>query len=376
MALLGARAAVDLVTPTGIDGNKIYEFETLKTEETPLEIIQKMAIGVGTANEELVSLYGSMILFTEEITTTLRQGETSRSMTPYATEYREPDPIRSNEIGSMLPLLDYDDAIGWTTKSLKNRTKDATNYDVELVTERWINRFGYEIYRRMLYNTEYLIGAAGYDVPWAIGTGTNVDYIPPQWRGNVFGTSHSHFNVYNTAAPKTFADVFEGAADDLTEHGLTGQLITLCNEDDARDTIRLLDNFVPLVPPTIARVGNTDASPIYQAAGEFKGVPGTQFGWYNTFKGLMALYSDNRMPAGYTFTYQAGSARRPLAIRQEAKDFFGLIPDVRFTNSVSTPKISGVVLEGSFGVGVNDRLNGVASYLATGVTEWANPTIT
>src|SRR3990172_2109825 len=150
--VLGVRAAVDLAVPTGVDGGEIFRFN-MRTKRTAEEVVRDAATAVGAANQEIVNQYGALFTITDSQYGFTRQGETTRSMTPKAGEYSDNDPIRSDVLGSMLPLGYFQDVLGWTKAYLMDAHDMQLNADIAFLTERWINRFDYQIFKRMLTNT-------------------------------------------------------------------------------------------------------------------------------------------------------------------------------------------------------------------------------
>ena len=377
MAYLGVGAAVDLVTPTGVDGAEIFKFKVLREgKKTALELLQQVAAIIGTVNEGLINRYGSLMTITDEMYGMYRQGESTRSMTPPATEFTEADAVRSDWIGHMLPLKMYEDALGWSKMYLLNANSSQIRNDMDLIAERWQNRFDYEFITRILTDTEEPIGSNGYSVGWAIGSGMNVNYIPPQWRENVFDDTHTHYIVKDSSNGDTFEDLLETMVEEHRHHGHSGRLYALVSEDDL-DTIAALPRFVELVPSELSVVGSsTNVS--YYTRGEFEGVPGELFGFYKSKRGLVELYYHGRVPEGYAFMtkpYGRLNSRNGVAIRRHPSVPFGLRHDVVITRSIN-PTLEKVKFDAMFGVGVNDRLNGVAGLIADGAESWVNPTIT
>lgn len=376
MSYLGVRAAVDLVTPTGLDAAKIFEFKVLRDGKlTAAQLIQQAAGIIGRVNEQLIANYGSLMSITDEMYGIYRQGENARSMTPQASEFTEADAVRSDWIGHMLPLNMYEDALGWSKMYLLNANRAQIKNDMDLISERWLNRFDYEFISRILSNTEEAIGTSGYSVGWAIGTGTNVNYIPPQWRGKVFDQNHTHF-VVKDSDNDDYDDLLEDMVEEHRHHGHTGRLYAMVSEDDL-DTIAALTNFVELVPSNVTVVGSGSAVSYY-TQGEFQGVPGELFGFYKSKRGLVEVYYHERVPTGYAFMTKPMGRLNPgngVAIRIHPSVPFGLKPDPELTNSVN-PTLKKVKFDAMFGIGVGDRLNGVAGMIAKGATSWVNPTIT
>ncbi len=379
MAVLGVRAAIDLVTPTGIDANEVFKMRVLRDGSISLgELLQQAAGIVGRANEAIMAKYGSLVTVTEEMFAIYRQGETSRLMTPTSSEFARRDPVFTTQVGHMLPLKDYRHALGWTEEYLRDASRAQIANDLQLIVEAWENRVDYEFVTRILTNTENPIGASGYDVGWAIGSGVNVPYIPPQWMGKVFDGTHSHY-VVKDAASASYKDLLSDMQLHLRHHGFSGRLYCLVSEADiAAIKTALGDDFVRIVPAEINITGGSSSAPIFTVTGQpFEGVPGEIFGMYLGDFGVVELRFHPRIPSGYAWmTKPFGNlnASNGVAIRRHPAVPFGLIPDPQVTNSI-VPRLQSIEFRATFGVGVNDRLNGVAGYIANGASSWVNPTI-
>lgn len=378
MAVLGPRAAIDWALPTGIDADEILKFQ-LRSGLSGAQVIGMAAGQIGAVNVDLVRQYGGILSMTEGQFAFARQGETSRSQTPLKAEFAIADAVRSDEIGGMLPIADYEDAVAWTPIYLRDARQSQIDADLQLIADRWRNRVEYDLLTRIFTNTENSIGDSGYDVPWAIGTGTNVDYIPPQYSSYVFSSSHSHFNYHNdTTEGVDWATALEAAALDLRHHGLSGPLQAFFGDSDL-DEVIALTNFVELNPTNIQIIAGNSSAPIYAATGELNGVPGELFGFYKSKKwGLIELYRWPRIPENYGFmtrSFGNNNPRNGLAVREHPVAGFGMRVDPQVTNSLM-PELDFVLFKATHGVGVNNRLNGVAMYLAAGAAAWANPSIT
>ncbi len=367
--VLGPRASIDLVTPVGVDGKKVFEFMVLRQQQTALELLQEAAAAVGAMNESLISEYGGLLTVTESLYSIARQGEGTRKMTPKKSEFTAPDPDRSDLIGHMLPLEKYFDALGWTRDYLVDASPAQTAADIQLLCEKLRNRFEFELFTRMFGTAENAIGTTGYDVPWVHGTGGNVDFVPPQYGPNLFDSTHDHFIGKNSSSGDTYDDVIEGQVATLREHGIKGRLALLVSDDDM-PTISALTNFIKLIPSQLNVVGGNSGSPIAYATGEYEGIPGELAGYYNSAKGLVEVYPHTRIPTGYSFMtkpYGVGNAANGLAIRVHPARGFGMALDPLVVN-VQNPRFERVDAETWFGVGVNDRLNGAPGLLVAGGT--------
>jgi len=379
MAVLGARALIDLAIPTGLDSGEILKFE-LQDGRTAQQVIAEAAAMIGNINEELSQDYGGLMRFTEDQFARYRQGEGSRSMTPRKVEFKRADGVRSDTIGHMLPLHDYEDAVEWTPLYLRRAYETQINADLQLISDRWRNRVDYEIITRALTNTENSIGDSGYDVPWAIGTGMNVNFIPPQVGATQFDSDHTHFVVVDSSGDDGYDDLIEDMMLDLRHHGIGGTLVALVAFDDVAEysTFSTSGEFVELNPAGLTVIAGSSSAPVRVTAGETDGIPGELFGyWKSKHYGVCELRSHDRVPSGYAFmtkSHGVKNARNGLAVRMEPGIGFGLRVSPQATSSIN-PELDFIKFEATHGVGVNDRINGVAGYIASAAESWVNPTI-
>lgn len=376
MAVLGARALIDLAIPTGIDGSKVLQFQ-LRDGRSAQQVIAEAAAMIGAVNEELMSGYGGLLYLTENFFSIYRQGKGSRTETPKKAEFVKADAIRSDVIGHMLPLFDYEDAVAWTPLYLRRAYSAQITADLQLIAERWRNRVAKEIWTRALTDTENAIdgSSSGYDVGWAIGTGTNVNYIPPQYGNNVFTSSHTHY-LYLDDNSNDWGDLLEDMVEELREHGIGGRLVCFVSGADVAEWAALT-NFVELNPAGVTVVAGNTSAPIRIAQGEFEGLPGELFGYVKDLRGLVELRYDDRIPTNYCFltrSFGRNNPRNPLAVRMEEGIGFGLRVNPQVTQSIN-PELDAVHFEATHGIGVNDRLMGVAGYLAAGASAWVDATI-
>jgi hypothetical protein len=376
MTVLGVRAAVDLVTPTGVDAKKIFEFSILRSRKTAQQIVQEAATALGAANQAIIEQYGDLLVITEDMFGITRQGETTRTMTPEGAEFSQPDPVRSDVIGHMLPLKWYEDALGWTERYLRKASESKLRADVQLITERWLNRFDFNFITRVLTDTENLIGTTGYDVGWAIGTGDNVNYIPPQYRGYIFDSTHTHY-VYKDDTSLGWNDLFDAMVEQLVHHGFVGRKIALVPDADVAE-IQAATGFIKIAPENIVYPGGNTSSPISVIRGQmWSGVPGQLMGYYESPRGLVELYTHARVPTNYAWMTQPfgnNNAGNGVAVRVDEGEAFGMRPEIEIVNSI-IPRLKQVNFASEFGIGVNDRLNGQAGYLNAGAASYVNPTI-
>ncbi len=376
--VLGPASLIDLALPTGVDAAAVLAFQ-MQEGLTGQEAIQLAATVIGEANQQLNADWGSLVYFTEMNYAMYRiDNNSSREQTRRAAEFSAPKGRRAETIGHMLPMWDYDDAVEWSRQYLERASRQKVTFDLEAVRDAWIDRVDYDIIRRMFVNTEDAIGSAGYSVGWAIGTGTSVNYIPPEYRGNKFTSSHTHFKRVNAALSSTNAlSTLETLAGELSHHGHLDRKIALVSASDL-DTYFAMDatKFVTKMPVEFTLVGGASSVLVQQGQG-VTGLPGEVFGYVNSKYGLIELRSHARVPTGYLGvfkSYGVNNSRNPVAVRIEPAKGFGLTVDPIISRSLS-PALDHVEFHASHGVGVNDRTVGAVGYIASGASTYANPTI-
>lgn len=378
MALLGARALIDRAIPTGLDAGEILKFQ-LEDGRTAEQLIGEAAAMIGDLNTELNSLYGGLWYVTERQYSRYANGETARSQTPAKSEFKRADGVRSSMIGHMLPLNDYEDAVEWTPLYLRRAYGEDITADLQLITDRWRNRVDRDIFVRALTNTENAIGSAGYDVGWAIGTGVNVNYIPPQYGATIFGTSHTHYLVKDDSS-LDYDDLVESMMLEMRHHGHMGTLSLLVSFNDVAEYSAFTSAglFVPLEPANVQVIAGSSSAPVRIITGATDGIPGDLFGyWKSPHYGLAEIRSHARIPTNYAYmtkSYGVNNPRNGLAVRTETGIGFGLMVTPMVTHSIN-PELDYIKFEATHGVGVNDRINGVAGYINAGASSWVNPSI-
>jgi hypothetical protein len=375
IATLGPRAAVDLVYEVGgLDSDRILSWAN-RNGLTPQEIVGILAGGVGDVNNYLVNTWSGYFFITTADHMKYRQGALA-SKTPVSTEFDTADPIRGAETGHMLPMKRFKDYLAWTHEYLQDAYRSQIETDVEQVAERWLNRFESDIVTRVLTDTENAEGG-GYDVGWAVGTGDNVNFIPPAFAGQEFTSSHIHYNYadgVNAAAAKVLIDLMLA---NMREHGFEGNLQLQVSTADV-DVWAGMTGFVEIAPPSQTIIAVPSGSEIRTISGNASGIPGELFGYYKSkTRGVVELRSFYRIPTKYAWLTKSFGQNNPqngVALRVHPNQPFGLAPMPEIDRSLQ-PRIAGIRLDGQHGVGVNRRLNGVAGYFNTGASAYVNPTI-
>lgn len=378
MAIIGIRAAVDLVFPAGIDTGKIFTFQN-RSGRTAESIISEAAAAVGAANTELLNTYGGIVRFTPSLYAYYRDNDgNGRRMTPRKVEGVINQPVRGSMNGHMLPMFDYEDTLAWTALYLRDAWDEQIEADLQVIVSNWIDRVDYDIWTRIFSTTENLIGT-GYDVPWAIGTGTNVNYIPPRNGSYAFDSTHTHFMRVNSAiSSANCATALSNAVGNLREHSIGGRLVLFVSEADISYWTGVT-NFVKPVPAGVITTGGATTTPTYTETREATGLPGEPLGLIidAKYQNVIEVRAHVRIPTTYgwlTKSYGSNAGMNALAIREHPAVGFGLVPDPQVTPSVN-PQLDTVIFKGTHGVGVNDRLNGVAFQVATGGATYSAPEI-
>jgi hypothetical protein len=218
-------------------------------------------------------------------------------------------------------------------------------------------------------------------VPWAIGTGTNVNFVPPQYGSYPpFDSTHTHFIAQAGGVSAANCNtLLEKLVKELRHHGHTGRLTALVSESDVAAYAGITGGkFVKFVPQGLGIQPVTGASgaPVFISQEDIEGMPGEIFGLFLSELGPTVLVRAHEgIPTAYawmTKSYGTNSPKNGLAVREHPTQGFGILPDPILTKSLN-PQLEYIQFKGIHGVGVNDRLNGVGGYM--GGAAWANPTI-
>lgn len=373
--ILGPMTVVQRALPTGVDGTKLAQW-ALRDGMTVQQFVNLMGTAIGGVNQEFVNKWGDLFSLTELDHAEYPDGA-AEIEAPEITDEDDPDMVSGTTIGHMIDLKVYGRAAGGTRRFFRDaRSAQLRSTAARIVnTFRW--RFEKKLFTRFFTNTENAIGSAGYDVPFVRGTAGNVDYTPPSYGGQAFTTSHNHFLGYDSGSSKTFADVLNGLAATLVEHGHMAPLRAMCSLADVT-TIAGLTKFVQMVAPvvtTIQRGSETTGNQLFTT-----GTPNViegQFGGFQSVYGYIELYAYARIPTGFVGMYKPYGrldARNPLAVRVHPDEGFGIQMFARPSDNPKWP-LRKINFEFEFGTSVGeDRTNGAVGYLVSGGT-FANPTI-
>lgn len=372
---IGARSLLDNALPTGVDASVLFQ-RGLEEGIGTSEVLMLAATIIGETNERLEAKYGGLLYFTERDFARYRQGEGARHVTHESAEFSRVDGRRARKIGHMLPRNDFEDVTEFTRQYLRRGNEEDVRNDIEIVAEGWENRVDLDVWTRALTTTEVLVGTSGYSPGWAIGSGGNVPYIPPPKGSIVFDSTHTQYLRNNNALSAAQAATTLGnAARLLSRLGHSGRKVAFISESDVSTYTAIGKKFVQFVPGQFVVVAGATDQTITQ--GELEGVPGEVFGYFLSDYGVVELRYQETIPTGYGFmtkSYGMNHPRNPLAARIEPGLGFGLTvdPEIRFGNM---PRLEHIDYYATHGIGVNDRLNGVAFQIESGGATYDNPTI-
>lgn len=373
--ILGAMNIMQRALPTGVDGTKIAEWQ-LREGTSYGALVSSLAQALAGVNQELVTKWGELFSITEEMFMEYPDGSTVTEM-PQITDTSVVDAVRGSTLGHMLPLDAYGRAVGGTYRYFRDARQAQIMATIQTLVNQAKWRFEKRLFTRLMTNTDNAIGSAGYDVGFVSGTSGAVDYTPPAFAGQSFATSHNHYVGFNVSTPKTFADVFNGLAATLDEHGIEAPYTAYVSKVDV-ETISALTNFVKYVAPVvnyIDRGGESSGNQLF-ISGQAAVTQGT-FGFYQTPYGIIELKAFYRIPTAYVGMFKSYGqldARNPLAVRVHPAEGFGLKIRTETADDRQYP-IKNVTVEMEFGIGVGqNRCNGTVGHLVAGGT-YVNPTI-
>ncbi len=372
--VLGPQTILAKALPTGVDGVRIAQWK-LRSGRTWQQVVSDLALALGDFNQEMAARWSWLYYLTDELMLEYPDGG---SVTPLQeiTDVDKVDSVHGTTIGHMIDLIAYGGAIGGSKRFFRDAREAQLMAQIKVIIDRARWRWEKKLLERWLTNTENAVGS-GYDVPFVRGTGGNVDFTPPAYQGEAFASSHDHYLGFNASTPKTFADVLNGLAETLQEHGHVPPYIAMVSRADIA-TYRALADFIQMVSPSVMAVdrGGATSGAIYMQRGAGMDEFG-EFGGFQSDYGEIRLRATSRIPTGYAGlakSYGANDARNPLAVRVHPDVGYGayVVPETSGDNDYPIKQVN---VEFEFGVSVGqDRTNGAAGYLVAGGA-WVNPSI-
>lgn len=363
--VLGPLTLLNKALPIGVDGTRLAEW-AMRDGVTYGQLVNNVALALGDANQAFAAKWGFLFSITEELMMEYPNGGAVTAMDEL-TDVDKPVAVHGTTIGHMLPLRYYGQGIGGTKRYFRDVRSTQIAAAIRTIVLKGIWRFEQKLLTRFFDSDEEAIGSAGYSVPFVHSTGGAVDFAPPSWDGASFATTHDHFIGYNASTPKTMADVLNGLAATLAEHGHVAPFTAMVSRADIA-LFSALTKFVELVSNVISvidRGGGTTGPQFYSNGDRDLG----RIGYFQSEVGLVELVGSNRIPTGYvgmTKSYGQLDARNALAVRVHPARGFGLAIVPETTPDDDFP-IKQLDVDFEFGVGVGmDRTNGAVGYLVAG----------
>lgn len=369
--------------PVGIDPARLVLWD--QRGKFSYEMVRALiGANVQALTVEKALAWGDMIALTTEQSVWYMNGGAVEPAEITMGDVRPPL-VQGNNAGHMIDLKVWSLGFGGTARKLEDMTESQLVGGVVGLATALRDRFDYEVLNRAMTNTEVLLGTSGYSVGFCDGSPnapTGPTYAPPKWNGKVFYEDHNHYLFYNSSAAKTFADVIEGVAFTIAEHGLPLNSDFKCYVSEADvATWRNLQNYVMPVTNVSPDRGGLTSGNIFYEGGSVGSIPasgGRYIGSYNTAYGFAQLYATPRIPTGYVFVYRPGpafAANNALAVRYRDTTGFGPrineIPDYNTTFPVKE-----IDVEDEFGVSAGkNRYAGACGFLGAGAVAYVNPTI-
>ncbi len=376
--LKGVLTTLSNALPLGIDGQRYAQW--MLRDGVSYDVVRADVVAAMNAvNLEELSAFGDLIYVTPDVQFEYPTGGSIYKM-PRLSDLDRPTPRKGKTTGHSVDLWKVGDAIGGTEDYFMDARRAVINSSISELLLAGRNTWEIDVLTRFFTNTENQLGSYGYDVGFCDGS-TTVQYAPLQFNGKVFTTAHNHYVGYDSAT-KTLADVFDGLALLVTEHGHQPPLIAYVSESDTA-TIRALTNYIKPVDVEWDRGGLTSGN-IYREPGQTLAPPavgGRYMGGYDSNYARILLYASNRIPSGYVGvfkSYGTNDPRNPIAVRIHPNIGFGYyiaeIPSYVTTWPVKVIEVYNRYGVSANGMGAFPRTAGAAGYLSSAAT-WVNPTI-
>lgn len=378
--LKGVLTTLSNVLPLGEDGTRIAQW-MLRGGVSYDVVRADVVASMNGVNLEMLSNDGPMVYVSPEDHFEYSTGGSIYKM-PRLSDLDRPTPRRGKTSGHMVDLWKVGDAIGGSEDFFMDARPALITTSIAQLISAGRNTWEIDLFTRFFTNTENQLGTYGYDVGFCDAS-TTVQYAPLQWNGKVFSTSHNHYIGYDSGS-KTFADVFDGLALTITEHGHQPPLMALISEADVV-TIRALANFIrPLDASTGWDRGGLTSGGTLRQDGETPAPPpmgGRFVGWYDSSYGRLVLFATNRIATGYVGmfkSYGTNDPRNPLVVRIHPQIGFGYYI-AEIPSNVTTWPVKVIEVYNRYGISVNGegqsaRTAGAVGLLVSGGV-FVNPTI-
>lgn len=362
MATLGVNDLKQYALPTYWDADKLRQME-LEAGYSYEQLLNDVAAGLAMANAALLAdpLLSGLISLTSEAAMEYPIGVSNGFQVH--TEYARPDQKRGATTGHMLPLVGYDRGLGWSWDFLRKARQAQIDADVASAVQDLRDLFAQQILTRFFKSTYTAVGS-GRSMPLADGGTADSTYVPPAYpdRGGTFLYTHDHIVNLNGITQANL----ETAVENLWEHGHNAPFDLLVSEADISswtDTSNIT-GFVPKASPLIQYGVTADQA---QVSEEYIGVIETDYG-------ACRVRATGRVPTTYWALYKSyGALDQRNVLRVRYNEALGIGAILMAGDNIRQYPFENAILFAEFGVGVADRVGGVAVYNNAGA--YTDPTI-
>lgn len=365
MGTLGPNDLKQYALPSTWDAAELSKVR-LQSGETYEQFINDVTAALALANAELLrdSLLGGLISTTTDMVLEYRSGVSNGF--EVATEYGRPDAKRAATTGHMLPLTEYDRALGWTWMFLRKARRAQLDADIASAIADVKNLWAQKILNRLFDSDAETVGSSGSSVPFADGGSADSNYVPPPVpdRGGTFTSSHSHYLRLDGITQANL----ETAVKHLWEHGHNAPYELLVAQADIgswTDTTSVT-GYIPR-PDPLLRYGSTQ---------DLANVTEDYLGAVETDYGACRLRANGRIPTKYWAVYKSAGLldqRNPLRVRYNPRMGIGAV--LLAGDHIREYPLENAIMWFEFGVGVGeDRTAAVLVYNHTS-GNYTDPTI-
>lgn len=373
MALYGVHDLKLLALPNGVDAAELAKWKL--RDGTTFDIIySRLAQLIAAQNTIMFSdpLYAGMIQALDDEYLEYPSGAVTAFVK--STEYSFPAPVVAKTIAHTLPLGEWSQQLQWTETYLKRANMNRLESSLNMVMDAAQFNAEKQILTRFFSPTENQInGGSGYDMPLANASSTVV-YTPPDYDGQTFASSHTHFDRRaDTVNGRALA--VNAGVNHLFEHGIKPPYNAIIPFADMSSFVDMAETS-----PSVKWFAPQRSPLNYPATSTGAGFEDERyFGYLNTAVGVVYLWATHRLPTKYMGLYKSygmNAAGNPLVMRFDPFDGEGL--RLRPATHWAEYPIENAVLKHGFGIGIAaGRLNGYCCYFnASGVYTDAPPTIT
>lgn len=363
MATLGVNDLKGWATPTDWDEAYLAKIQ-LASGESYEQFISDVARGLAMQNASIASdpLLASMVSFTTDVELEYPTGVSNGFEA--ATEYGRPDSKRATTTGHMLPLVEYDRALGWTWQSLKKARRAQLDADIASAMADVRNLYSQKVLTR-LFKSTYDAVASGQSNPVADAGTADSTYVPPNHpdRASAFTSSHTHLGRLNGI---TQANLNTAIAH-LWEHGHDApyDLIVAQADIGSWTDATSVTGYLP------RRHDLVD----YGASETLARVDPSFYGIITTDYGPVRLRANARIPTAYWAvfkSYGGADQRNPLRVRYNPA--FGVGAVLLAGDHIRRYPLEEAIMWAELGVGIFDR---VGAYIVENDSSgtYATPTI-